>query len=203
MILIQQEFGPLRNFTYILGDQEDGFGAVIDPPRDLTEVDKALERHRLKLVYVFNTHAHYDHIGGNNDLRARGAKLVAHTKAKTHPDIGVSDGQIIQLGSLPITIIETPGHCPDAICLKADNHLFTGDTLFIGECGRTDFPESDPRAMHHSLLTVLRGLPDELIVLPGHHYGTQPQRTLGEEKRDNYTLLPRTLDEFLTFMGAA
>ena len=160
-----------------------------------------LARHRLSLQWVLNTHSHFDHIGGNERLRARGVKLVAHPAAPTHPDVALADGATLMLGALPMRVLHTPGHCSDAVCLMGGGHLFTGDTLFIGECGRVDLPGSDPRAMHHSLLSVLCALPDDLLVMPGHNYGPVPCRTLGEEKRANYTLAPRTLAAFLAFMA--
>src|SRR5207248_237448 len=117
----------------------------------------------------------------------------------------------------------TPGHRFDSVCYVVDarsdsegrdaaaepqrggrvtgTHLLTGDTLFVGECGRVDLPGSDPVAMHRSLLTTLAKLPDDLVVLPGHDYGSRPTSTLGEERRTNYTLKSRSLDEFLAFMS--
>jgi hydroxyacylglutathione hydrolase len=200
MIVRQLEIGPLSNFVYVIGDREGGTGAVIDPPKELDRIDAELERLRLSLAYVINTHSHHDHIGGNQALRRRGAQLVAFREAPTKPDLAVGDGDSVALGTSSLRVLHTPGHTPDSICLIGDGTLFTGDTLFIGECGRVDLPGSDVTAMHHSLLTVLRGLPDELIVMPGHNYGTKPSQTLGEEKRTNYTLAPRTLEEFLIFM---
>jgi glyoxylase-like metal-dependent hydrolase (beta-lactamase superfamily II) len=159
-------------------------------------------RARLRVEFVFNTHSHPDHTSWNGYFRARGAKLVAHERAPTKPDMPVRGGDTIKVGALPVGVLHTPGHRYDAICLIAGGHLYTGDTLFIGECGRTDLPGSDPRAMHTTLLTTLRGLPDELRVMPGHNYGPVASRTLGEEKRLNYTLQPRTLEEFLEFMAS-
>jgi glyoxylase-like metal-dependent hydrolase (beta-lactamase superfamily II) len=159
-------------------------------------------RRGLRVEFVFNTHSHPDHTSGNTYFRARGAKLVAHESAPTKPDVPVRDGDKVAVGSLAVEVFHTPGHRFDAICLVAGPNLYAGDTLFIGECGRTDLPGSDPRAMWTTLLTTLRGLPDDLVVMPGHNYGEVPTRTLGEEKRLNYTLKPRTLEEFLAFMAA-
>ena len=202
MIISQLQVGAMGNFTYVLGDREGGQGAVIDPPAEVERVAAELARHRLSLAWVLNTHSHLDHIGGNEALRARGARLVAHPAAPTRPDIAPADGETIPLGELAIRVLHTPGHSADSVCFVAGGHLFSGDTLFVGECGRVDLPGSDPRAMHESLLTRIRSLPDALIVMPGHDYGPLPSRTLGEEKRLNYTLAPRTLKQFLAFMAA-
>jgi len=201
MILHQLELGPLRNFSYVIGDHLGGIGAVIDPSAEFAKIASVAAQDRLDLRFVINTHSHYDHTAGNGFFRERGARLVASILAPTHPDLPVSDGETFAVGELCVRVLATPGHCRDAICLIADDTLFTGDTLFIGECGRTDLPGSDVRAMHHSLLTVLRGLPDHLEVMAGHNYGPAPSRTLGEEKRLNYTLQPRSLDELVAFMA--
>ncbi|MBI5509594.1 MAG: MBL fold metallo-hydrolase [Deltaproteobacteria bacterium] len=201
-IVRQLEVGSMRNFAYLIGDREGGTGAVIDPAAEYDRIAAEAARHRLELAYVINTHSHHDHIGGNGYFRKAGAKLVAHAQAPTKPDVPVAHRDQLPLGSLSLQVVYTPGHTADGICVVADGYVFTGDTLFIGECGRVDLPGADVAAMYHSLLTVLYGLPDELVVMPGHNYGPLPQRTLGEEKRDNYTLKRRTLQEFTTFMGA-
>ncbi|MBN1961178.1 MAG: MBL fold metallo-hydrolase [Deltaproteobacteria bacterium] len=201
MLVSQLEVGPMRNFAYIIGDQEGGSGVVIDPTAELDRLEAELQKYHLNLRYVINTHAHFDHIGGNQYLRSIGAKLVAHQDAPTNPDIKLKHEEILMLGNLPIRCLHTPGHSFDGICLVADKYLFTGDTLFIEGCGRTDLPGSDSRAMYHSLTSIIASLPDELIVMPGHDYGPVPQRTLGEEKQKNFTLSPRAIDNFRDFMG--
>lgn len=202
MILHQLEIGTMRNYSYVVGDHAGGVGAVIDPSAEFARIAAVAAEDRLELRFVINTHSHHDHTAGNGFFRERGTKLVASALAPTRPDLAVNDGDSIQIGELSVRVLSTPGHCRDAICLIAGDAIFTGDTLFVGECGRTDLPGSDVRAMHHSLLTVLRGLPDQLRVMPGHNYGPAPSRTLGEEKRLNYTLAPRSLDEFVAFMAA-
>jgi glyoxylase-like metal-dependent hydrolase (beta-lactamase superfamily II) len=100
-----------------------------------------------------------------------------------------------------IRVIHTPGHTPDSICLLVtDKLLLTGDTLFVGECGRTDLPGGNTRSMYDSLFNKLLKLGDEVEVYPGHDYGPRPSSTIGEEKRSNYTLQQRSLAEFIEFM---
>jgi glyoxylase-like metal-dependent hydrolase (beta-lactamase superfamily II) len=102
---------------------------------------------------------------------------------------------------VPIKVIHTPGHTPDSIYLLVDNKkLLTGDTLFVGECGRTDLSGGNSRNMHGSLFNKLLKLNDAVEVYPGHDYGSKPYSTIGEERRSNYTLQPRSLAEFIEFM---
>jgi glyoxylase-like metal-dependent hydrolase (beta-lactamase superfamily II) len=114
----------------------------------------------------------------------------------------VDGGDTISIGSIPVKGIHTPGHTPDSICLLVDNQkLLTGDTLFVGECGRTDMPEGNSRSMYDSLFNKLLKLNDYVEVYPGHDYGSKPSSTIGEERRSNYTLEPRSLAEFIEFMN--
>ena len=128
------------------------------------------------------------------------AKTVAHKLSKINPDIQVDDGDVIQVGSIKIRVIYTPGHTPDSICLLADDKmLLTGDTLFVGECGRTDLPGGDPKSMYDSLFNKLLKLDDDMTVYPGHDYGPNLTRRLG--KKENLIILkPRSLAEFISFM---
>jgi glyoxylase-like metal-dependent hydrolase (beta-lactamase superfamily II) len=98
-------------------------------------------------------------------------------------------------------VIHTPGHTPDGICLLVDNKLLTGDTLFVGECGRTDLAGSSAEDMYHSLFDKILALDDSIEVYPGHDYGNKPISTIGDERRTNYTLEKRTLEEFIEFMS--
>jgi glyoxylase-like metal-dependent hydrolase (beta-lactamase superfamily II) len=114
----------------------------------------------------------------------------------------LNDGDTIQVGAIPVKVIYTPGHTPDSICLLVDEKkLLTGDTLFVGECGRTDMPGGDSRSMYNSLFNKLLKLNDDVEVYPGHDYGPKPHSTISEERRTNYTLQPRSLEEFVEFMS--
>jgi glyoxylase-like metal-dependent hydrolase (beta-lactamase superfamily II) len=99
-----------------------------------------------------------------------------------------------------VQVLHTPGHTPDGCCFLAGKALFTGDTLFVGECGRVDLADSDVEAMYDSLMRRLFELPDDLVVYPGHDYGRTSTSTIGREKRENYVLRPRTLPQFIAFM---
>jgi glyoxylase-like metal-dependent hydrolase (beta-lactamase superfamily II) len=162
----------------------------------------SIEARQLEVKYIINTHTHWDHVAGNHELKRRtGAKVVTHPLGRVPRDMEVDHGDIISLGRLRIKVLHTPGHSPDSICLLVDKKLLTGDTLFVGDCGRTDLPGGDPVGMYHSLFKVISQLDDDVEVYPGHDYGPRPSSTVGYEKSHNYTLEPRTRDEFIRFMA--
>ena len=202
MILDQFRIGPLLNFTYLVADADAGEGVVIDPSFGIDPVLEQIDRRRVKVRYILNTHSHPDHVAGNQDVRDRtGAKVVAHRVAPLHQDISVGDGESFHAGRLSFQVVHTPGHTKDSVLYLFDGHVATGDTLFVGECGRTDLPGGDPSEMYDSLLRRVVALDDALVVLPGHDYGPTPTSTIGREKAENYTLQPRTREEFLRFLA--
>jgi glyoxylase-like metal-dependent hydrolase (beta-lactamase superfamily II) len=202
--ILQIPVGQMANFTYIIADEESGYAAIIDPSWDLDDVFHALKKNGWRAKYVINTHTHFDHVLGNDQVaEVTGAKIVQHKNSQLEKHVAVSDGDVIEIGSIRLRVIHTPGHSKDSMCLLLDGQLiFTGDTLFVGNCGRTDLPGSDPVEMYHSLFDRLGKLDEKLIVYPGHNYGSAPTSTLGQEKKTNHVLRPRSKDEFLQFMGA-
>ncbi|HKU48876.1 MAG TPA: MBL fold metallo-hydrolase [Nitrososphaera sp.] len=203
--VIQIPVGQMANYTYILADEETDLAAVIDPSWELDKVFNSLKRNGLTAKYVINTHSHFDHVLGNEQVASvTGAKIVQHENSKLVKDISVTDGQTLEVGKTHLRFIHTPGHSEDSICLVVDDQLvFTGDTLFVGNCGRTDLPGSSPSDMFHSLHDIVAKLDDNLVVYPGHNYGPTETSTIGREKSTNLVLQPRTKQEFLEFMGAA
>jgi hydroxyacylglutathione hydrolase len=191
------------NFSYIIADEVAKEAAVVDPSYNADEIIKVIKNEKLRLKYIINTHGHSDHTAGNAELQSVfGAKLVAHKQSKTNCDILVDEGDLLKVGKINIKIIYTPGHTADSICLLVDNKkLLTGDTLFVGECGRTDFPGGSSKNMYESLFNKLLKLNDDVEVYPGHDYGRTPSSTIGEEKKSNYTLQPRSLKDFIEFMS--
>lgn len=189
------------NFSYIIADDVTNEAAIVDPSFNVDAIIQTIKEQHLSPKYVINTHHHGDHTAGNEDLRSRfDAKVVAHRLSSVAKDVSVADGDTIRVGGVAIKVIRTPGHTPDGICLIAENKLLTGDTLFIGECGRTDLPGGSAEDMYHSLFDKLMKLDDCIEVYPGHDYGSRPHSTIGVERRTNYTLEKRTLAEFLEFM---
>jgi hydroxyacylglutathione hydrolase len=191
------------NFSYIIADDATREAAVVDSSYNAGEITRILKAEDLKLKYIINTHGHSDHTAGNEELRSIfGAIIVAYKLSRINSDVKVDDGDVILVGSIPVKVIYTPGHTPDSICLLVDNQkLLTGDTLFVGECGRTDLPGGNSQNLYYSLFSRILKLNDDVEVYPGHDYGSKPFSSIGEEKRSNYTLEPRSLAEFIEFMS--
>ncbi len=191
------------NFSYVIGDESTKEAAVVDSSYNADEVAQTIKNMQLTLKYIINTHCHSDHTAGNAELQqAFGAKIVAHKQSKTNPELKIDDGDVLKVGAIPIKVIYTPGHTIDSVCLLVnDEKLLTGDTLFVGECGRTDLPGGNAKSMYESLFNKLLKLNGEVEVYPGHDYGSTPSSTIAAEKRSNYTLKPRSLKEFIEFMS--
>jgi glyoxylase-like metal-dependent hydrolase (beta-lactamase superfamily II) len=189
--------------SYFLGCKQDKVGVVIDP-----EIDKAEEYVNLAgyygstLIYAIDTHTHADHQSACKILRERFGVKVAMHRATDAPfvDLRVDDGDEIRFGRQMLKVVYTPGHTQDAICLLFHDRIFTGDTLLIGGCGRTDLPGGSAERQYDSL-QKLRALGDELRVYPGHDY-REAVSTLGEEKKSNARLLIADREQFVRFMTA-
>ena len=190
------------NFSYIIADDTTREAAVVDSSYNACEITRIIKAENLKLKYIINTHGHSDHASGNQELRSIStAKIVAHNLSRINPDIKVNDGDTLNIDTIQVKVIHTPGHTPDSICLLVNNQkLLTGDTLFVGECGRTDLPGGNSKSMYNSLFHKILKLNDNIEVYPGHDYGQKLSSTIGEERRSNYTLEPRSLSEFIEFM---
>jgi len=187
------------NFSYIIADPSSREAAVVDPSFNVRGIVRALEENRLRLKYVICTHHHFDHTAEVDFFKTRfGAKVLAHRLSSVEKDIELDDRSVIELGSIKIKVIHTPGHTEDSICLLADNKLLTGDTLFVGGCGRTDLPGGDARKLYHSLFNKLLTLDDDVEVYPGHDYGLKPSSTIGFEKATNYALKKGSVEEFIS-----
>jgi glyoxylase-like metal-dependent hydrolase (beta-lactamase superfamily II) len=201
MILKQLLLGSMDNFSYIIGDEISHEGAIIDPSYNSEEILKSILQEKMKIKYLINTHEHQDHTSGNISLSKKtGAKIAAHEFASIEKDIILNDGDVLKLGETEIRVIHTPGHSPASICLFAEGRMFTGDTLFVGECGRVDLPGGSARDLYQSLFQRLLSFDDDVEVYPGHNYGAKKFSTIGFEKRNNYVLEPRTLEDFIIFM---
>ena len=188
MIIRQLEVGMMDNFCYLVGCESTRQALVIDPGADVAAILAAAADEGLTITTIVNTHAHGDHTAGNAELKAQtGARVMIHTDdAAGFPgaDVFLSDKDQIQMGTLGLKVIHTPGHTPGGICLYADGNLFTGDTLFVGDSGRTDLPGGDRPTLGASIRRLME-LPEDTVVWPGHDYGPTPSSTLGWEKRHN------------------
>jgi len=219
--LRQLEIGPMQNYVYLVGDPETREAAVVDAAWDIDAILDVAAKDGMTITKALVTHFHPDHLGGRYmGMNVIGAtELLAKVPVKVHINtreaafvhrisdlsdsdvVAVEGGDVVHVGNVPITFIHTPGHTPGSQCFLAAGNLISGDTLFIGSCGRSDLPGSDPAELYRSLNHTLRNLPDETIVYPGHNYADRPTSTIGDEKRRNMFMRFQSVDEFLRFMG--
>jgi len=188
MFIKQIAIGYLDNFSYIAGCENTRQALVIDPGPDVERIVSLAADENLEIVTIVNTHGHGDHTAGNAKLKSRtGAQIVIHERdGDRYPDADVllSNEKTLQLGEITVDVIHTPGHTPGGICLHARGNLFTGDTLFVGDSGRTDLAGGDRSTLGKSIRRLMQ-LPDPTVVWPGHDYGPTPSSTIGWEKRNN------------------
>jgi glyoxylase-like metal-dependent hydrolase (beta-lactamase superfamily II) len=191
------------NFSYIIGDESTREAVVVDSSYNADVIAQTIRNMEFTLKYIISTHGHSDHTAGNTELQqVFGAKIVAHRLSRIDPDVKVEDGDVLEVGAISIKVIYTPGHTVDGVCLLVNGEkLLTGDSLFVGECGRTDLPGGNAKSMYDSLFNKVLKLDGEVEVYPGHDYGSKRSSTISEEKRSNYTLKPRSVDEFIEFMS--
>ncbi len=196
--LKQFEIGPMQNFCYLIGDHKSKQAFVVDPAWNPEEILSTVEKEGFRLAGFLISHAHYDHTNAIEDLLDKVDVPVYANKAEM--DYAKSGNSIVgslgrtakttnaeeslQLGETEIKVLHTPGHTPGSQCFQVGDYLITGDTLFIGGCGRSDLPGGNPATLFKSLQKIAR-LPTQLTICPGHDYGSVKQRTLGEEKGEN------------------
>lgn len=198
----QIQVGNMQNFTYVVEDEETDEAIVIDPSWNLEQIEQIIQRNNLKIKYVINTHHHFDHTLGNEGMvKLTNAQIIQHEKSELKHDITVKDGDVIEFGNSKLTVLHTPGHSKDSMCLIGDRKIFSGDTLFVGNCGRIDLPGGSAKELYHSLFDVLYSLNDDLILYCGHNYGNSLTSTIGKEKLTNFVMQKRTEQEFLDMMG--
>ena len=202
MIITSLAVGPIQANCFIIGCEATLVGAVIDPGDDADRILAEVKNAGLRIAHIINTHGHFDHVGGNRQLKAAtNAELMIHpldapmlnqldrmagafglnAENSPAPDRLLEDGHTIAVGDLQLEVIHTPGHTPGGISLHADGCVFVGDTLFQGSIGRTDFPGGDFDTLLTSIRTRLFALDDTTTVYTGHG----PETTIGKEKRLN------------------
>ena len=202
MIVHQIPVGPMQNFSYIVVDEDSRESIIIDPSWNLMELELIIKENNLKIKYIVNTHYHDDHTRGNEEMVASTkAPIIQHESSTLKNDITVKDGDLIEFGNSKLKVLHTPGHSPDSICLVGDGKIFSGDTLFVGNCGRIDLPGGNASELYHSLFDVLHSLDDDLVMYPGHNYGSTETSTIGKEKMTNMIMQKRTEQQFLDMMG--
>lgn len=219
LYLKQLECGPMQNYVYLIGDPVTRQAAVVDPAWEVERVVQAAQEDGYTLTKVLITHTHQDHTGGHlfgnhipgvvELLGLVDIPVYVH-KTETHilkdvPDsskVPTESHQVVDLGGdVQITLIHTPGHTPGSQCFLVQNRLVSGDTLFIGACGRVDLPNSNPEEMYDSLTNKLMRLDDDTVLYPGHNYARKPASTIGDERRQNPYVQFASLHDFLRAMG--
>lgn len=201
-----QLFDPVSStYTYVLFDIDSRDALIIDPVDEQVERDLALLRERgLKLAWTVETHAHADHITSAGQLAEHaGAKTAAPEGCGiTTAAVQLKDGDTLSFGKEMLKALHTPGHTAGGMCYVWRDHVFTGDTLLVNGCGRTDFQSGSSEALYRSVTQILFALPDATTVWPAHDYQGRTHTTIGAEKAGNPRIAGKTLAEFVAIMGA-
>ena len=223
----QVPVGQMQNLSYLVGSQSTREALLVDPAWSVDALLDQAEADGMKVVGALVTHYHQDHVGGSIfGMEIEGlARLLAREPVPIHVNAQEADGLIkvtgvsesdlvrraggdaIEIGSIRVRLLHTPGHTPGSQCflLEEANRpgaLVSGDTLFLGSCGRVDLPGADPEDMYRSLNQILRALPDDTLIYPGHLYSPEAVGSMGEQKRVNPFLRVTSLEQFLMFIGA-
>ena len=222
----QLALGDMANLVYLVGSRSTRECVVVDPAWDIDAILAQAAEDGMEVVGALATHYHQDHIGGSifgmeieglAQLYERQAVPVHVNKAEAQGTIDVSGlsqsdlvehegGDTLELGGVTIRFLHTPGHTPGSQCFLVEEPatpgtLVSGDTLFLGSCGRVDLPGANPEQMYESLNGTLKQLPDATWLFPGHLYSAEAHSTMGEQKQTNPFLRVTTLEQFLGFMG--
>jgi len=205
-MIFQQLFDDeTSTFTYLLADPETRRAVLIDPVLENTDAyGDLLARLDLTLVYTLETHVHADHITAGAALRERfGSQTVVHERGGARSvDVEVADGDVLRVDALEIEVLYTPGHTAGDVSYRVGDRVFTGDTLFIGGCGRTDFQQGSAERLYDSVHGKLFTLPDTTLMYPGHDYNGRTVSTIGWERAHNARLgRNRSRESFAEIMG--
>ncbi|MBS1836248.1 MAG: MBL fold metallo-hydrolase [Actinobacteria bacterium] len=209
------------NFSYLIGDRDTAECVVVDPAYGVRGLLGVAEADGMRLVGALVTHYHPDHCGGTMmGMRIEGAaELLEIAQVPIHvqsaeaewvlkvTDLAVDDlavhdpGDVVQVGTVPIELVHTPGHTPGSQCFYVNNCLVSGDTLFLDGCGRTDLPGGDPEALYRSLTETLSRVPDDAILFPGHQYSVESSDLMGDTRARNMVFKPRSAEQWLRMFG--
>jgi glyoxylase-like metal-dependent hydrolase (beta-lactamase superfamily II) len=202
MVIKELVVGPLESNCYLIVDEHTKETLVVDPGDEPDRIIDLIHENSLQVKYIVCTHAHFDHVSAVYDIKKEtGAPIIIHRDEQDiyrgtrqqavswgfeldelpEPDMLVSEGDILEIGSLKFVIIHTPGHSPGGICLSGEDILITGDTLFAGSVGRTDLHGGDIIQLKKSFKRLM-SFSEEVKILPGHG----PETTIGREKKENF-----------------
>jgi glyoxylase-like metal-dependent hydrolase (beta-lactamase superfamily II) len=185
-MIVRLMVGPFMANCYIVGCKKSGEAVVIDPGGEVPRIVSELVKRELKVRYILNTHGHWDHTAGNDELKeiVKAPLLIHEADAgamNQGPDEFLEEGRAIQFGSYSLKVLHTPGHSAGGVCLYSPGVVLTGDTLFAGSIGRTDLPGGSYEKLLEGVREKLFCLEDSTRVYPGHG----PQSTIGTEKKHN------------------
>ena len=191
-------------YTYIIGSKKNKESLIIDSvAENVDEYFDFLNRNKLKLLFALDTHIHADHISGMSLLYEKtGCKLFMgeHTTAEGLTR-KLQNNEELRVGDMIVKVIFTPGHTSDSYCFLIDDMLFTGDTLLIGETGRTDFQNGNSESAYNSLFNIILKFPDNTKIYPGHDYNGKKSSTVGNEKKTNPRLQVKSKEEYTNLMS--
>ena len=200
--VVQTEVGLLQNFCELLYCPESGQAAVVDPAFEVDRLLRLASERKLTITTILLTHTHHDHIEGVAQMvAATGARVYVHAneahrvKALANEIELVTDRMDLAIGGRGIRALETFGHTNGGTCFLADGFLVAGDVLFVGGCGRSDFPGGSTAALWESL-NRLMALPEETVVYPGHNYGSTATSSMGREMLENPYLRSESFEAF-------
>ncbi|MFH1153776.1 MAG: MBL fold metallo-hydrolase [Pseudomonadota bacterium] len=214
--IIRRETGPFRVNTYIVSCPRTQEAVIVDPAGYTDELVRIIRDRGFVMTRILNTHGHADHVFSNREFKenfniptcmhrednrffqdpvVRQATWKETGLPSPDPaDIELLDGDTIPVGDHRITVIHTPGHTPGSVCFHVDGHLLTGDTLFVGDVGRTDLPGGSLDTLIHSLRTRIITLDGNTVIHPGHDYGVTPESTVSREMEENIYITDFILD---------
>jgi len=191
-------------YTYYIADVKSGEAVLIDPvDTHINDYLDLLKQHQCRLKYSLETHVHADHITGGGLLRKKTDALtgVASACGAQAADLQLNDGDEIKFAQEVIKVIATPGHTPGSISFLWRDRLFTGDSLLINGCGRTDFQDGSATNLFESIANKIFTLPDETLIYPGHDYNGRHVSSVAQEKAINPRVAGKTLNEFIEIMN--
>ncbi len=219
LYLRQIPVGPMENFCYLVGDTDVKKCWIVDPAWEVEEALSSAAQDGFTVEGALISHSHFDHCNAVDKLLA-GKAMPVYVHPREMEFLGkgaprglfwdlpqghvrpANAGDTLTLGGTTLTFLHTPGHTPGSQCFLVNGNLLSGDTLFLGSCGRCDMPGGNPHELFDTLNNVLAKLPDDTALFPGHNYSTRGARsTLGEEKKFNRFFSVRRLDEFLAQLG--
>jgi glyoxylase-like metal-dependent hydrolase (beta-lactamase superfamily II) len=204
LYLKQMEIGPMENFVYLVGDAKTREVFIVDPAWQVDTILRVVKEEDLKVKGALVSHFHFDHTNGIEELlESVSCPIYVNKHDVPYLDLSsdhvkpVDGGEKVKVGDVEIEMVHTPGHTPGSQCFHVRNRLISGDTLFIGACGRCDLPGGNAEDMYRSLTQKLMKFDDSTILCPGHNYSDKPTSTMGNEKRTNPYLMMDSLQNFL------